>query len=203
MLLKGARQNGYYSWLAKGDACYFLSETAGVHAAALIILCLSNIIKDKDFGMTLSDLSMQLLPSQTCRSTPGQITQARKLVANKVAMLDFPKVLAEQVTRISLVFLELGREGPFYHLLDCIPRTQLINVLRCLSNSMRNVNTISRIQGLPGQAIRLTFMMILCPNDYRVTVAGREIHCGERQKIWIDVEHPNDDGNLPEQLTIY
>lgn len=188
----------------KGEATSLLSQTAGGHAVALIILCLSNVFPDDDFGTTLNTLSRRLLPSQNCRSSPGQLTQACQLVAKKVAMLDFPKALAEQVTRIRLVFLELGREGPFPHLLDCISKTHLIDVLDCLSSSLRNVDTTTRIKGLPGQAIMLTFMMILCPNDCRVTVAGKEIHRGERQKIWVDVDHDaTGEGHLPKQLKIH
>lgn len=57
----------------KGDGRSFLSPTAGGHAISLIILCLTSLGTENDCGTMLNTLSGQLLPSQSRRSSPGQL----------------------------------------------------------------------------------------------------------------------------------
>jgi hypothetical protein len=48
----------------KGDACSLVSQTAGGHAIALIILCISNTFEEENYGRILSTLSREFSPSK-------------------------------------------------------------------------------------------------------------------------------------------
>jgi hypothetical protein len=52
-------------------------------------------------------------------------------------MLDFPKVLAEQVTRVRMVYLELNQDSPTAHLLNAPQSSDLPVLLSRMSSSLR------------------------------------------------------------------
>jgi len=185
-VIRGNCRIGLIVGWRKGDTCSQLAETAGGQAIALIILCLTNMADAKSCGIILHRLSKTLLPPASCTSAPRQLADVCGLVSGKVAKLDFPQVLALQATRIRSVYLELRKDHP-RDLVEEVDWRCMVDVFEVLSCAPQRTNHLLRVTGTVGQAYVMSFMLVVCPDDCQVTVEGRTIHRGERNKVWVSM----------------
>ncbi|KAI4105437.1 MAG: hypothetical protein L6R37_002700 [Teloschistes peruensis] len=176
----------------KGDATSMLSQSAGGQAAALLALFLRNTYDHRTAGEILYRFSQRYMPRSRCVASIKQLAEVLTKVSGKIASMGYGNFLAEQVTKLRLVYLQLNRAIPACFLCIMTEETTA-EILECISRAQRETGTRARIRGTTSVSHIMTLLLVLCAEDVEVSVEGTVIHGGSNKRIFLEVVHPRSD----------
>ncbi|EAU33847.1 predicted protein [Aspergillus terreus NIH2624] len=162
----------------KGDAASYMAQSTGGQAIALLAVYLQNI-GVKSPGDVLYSISRGLLPLSACPSSPQMLERVTQVLAEKLAVVKFGTILAEQVCRIHKAYQQLQQDVPV-NLLEPMNDDWLSEVLVMLSHALREDKRMIRIRGCCWMGYILSLVVTLFAHDCLVTVEGVIIHQGHR-----------------------
>ncbi|GES63785.1 hypothetical protein ATEIFO6365_0007047200 [Aspergillus terreus] len=162
----------------KGDAASLMAQSTGGQAIALLAVYLQNI-GAKSPGDILYSVSRGLLPLSACSSSPQMLERVAQVLADKLAVIAFGTIFAEQVCRIHKAYQHLQQRVPT-RLLEPLNEDWLSEVLVMLSLALREDKRMIRIRGSCGIGYILSLVVTLFANDCLVAIEGVVIHQGHR-----------------------
>ncbi|MCJ1357314.1 MAG: hypothetical protein MMC33_007310 [Icmadophila ericetorum] len=145
------------------------------------------LYKTADAGNILYDLSQKSLPRDLAISSVGQLAAVGILMQNKLEVLGFGNLLARQVTRIHAVYEQLGLNLPD-DFLDPISAESMTDLLRGISQALREPSLIIRITGTRGLGQVLGLILIMFPEDTIVTDNGLVDYEAPRKSILVEID---------------
>lgn len=176
----------------KGDATSMLSQSAEGQAAALLALFLRNTYDHRTAGEILYRFSQRCMPRSRCVASIKQLAEVLTKVCGKIASMGYGNFLAEQVTKLRLVYLQLDKVVPV-NFLDDITEETAAELLECMSRAQRETDTRARIRGTMSVGHIMTFLLIMCADDVEISVEGTVIHGGSNKRIFLEVvDTPSD-----------
>ena len=104
----------------------------------------------------------------------------------KTRTLGFTHLLADTVTRIRRVYLNLSKAAPA-QLLEDTQNDYLLDFLNGLSHALREDHTVFRVTGSWAMGAIATLSLMICPEDTVLSVEQIILHQGIRQNILIEI----------------
>ncbi|KAL9117553.1 MAG: hypothetical protein Q9187_005911 [Circinaria calcarea] len=154
----------------KNDAPSYLANTAGGQSIALLIACLQNLGSGSQVG-------------EICHT----LSEVSKCIFAKVNSVGFTHHLADTVTRIRQVYLNLQKNAP-PQLLEGPSDDGLVDFLDGMSRALRDSDTLLRVTGISGMATIASLALLICPEDTTLSVEQIVIHQGSRLSVLIEIE---------------
>ncbi|KAL8779216.1 MAG: hypothetical protein Q9203_006662 [Teloschistes exilis] len=176
----------------KGDATSILSQSAGGQAAALLALFLRNTYDHRTAGEILYRLPQRCMSRSRCVASIKQLAEVLTKVSGKIASMGYGNFLAEQVTKLRLVYFQVDRAIPDDFLCNMTEETTA-EMLECISRAQRETGTRARIRGTTSVGHIMTFPLVLCADDVEIPVEGTVIHGGSNKYIFLEVVYPPSD----------
>ena len=129
------------------------------------------------------------------QASPSQLSEATGCVFAKASPVGFTHHLAETVTRIRQVYMNLSKNAP-PQLLAGTHNEYLTDFLHGLAQSMRKDDIILRVTGVWEMGAIAALSLMICPEDTVVFVEQLIIHQGSRQNVLIEISEGNVSGDL-------
>lgn len=179
------RLSTWIGW-AKDDAPAFMSQTAGGRTAALLCCALGSLYSSCRSGMTLFDLSRDILPLEQQTSSPTQLGDVCMALEGKLGCLGFGNHFALQVTRLRQCFFDAGLEVP-RDLADKPTEEDMCAFLSKLRAALQEESVIVHYSGTRCAGTFLSLALAICPEDVLVEVNGGIIMRGCRDNIMFSI----------------
>ncbi|KAJ6138764.1 hypothetical protein N7471_005250 [Penicillium samsonianum] len=170
----------------KGDSTSLLAQSIGGQAIALLAVCLCNIQR-QSVGHVFHAISKALLPRSVCLSSPSILQRAVEVLADKLALIGFGTIIANQVCRIHEAYTTLQQKVPI-NLLEELNEGWVAEMLVNISYALREDEGIMQIRGCCGMGYILALVITLFADDCTVTIEGLIIHQGKNSaSIIVDI----------------
>lgn len=180
----------------KGDSASLMAQSTGGQAIALLSVCLCSLYKDTT-GEILHAVSSAILPRSACSSSPGLLQKAAKILADKLMVIGFGNILAEQICRIHKAYDHLKQEVP-HGILQLLDQDWMAEFFIGVSRALQEQSSILRVQGCCGLGYISALMITLFPDDCTITIEDLVVHMGKNtSSINVDIVGSSS-GTLPE-----
>ena len=135
------------------------------------------------------------------QASPSQLSEATNCIFAKTSTLGFTHFLAETVTRIRQVYLNLSKPAPA-QLLEDSENNYLLEFLNGLTHALREDHTILRVTGVWAMGTIATLSLMICPEDTLLSVEQIVLHRGSRQNVLIDITNSDASISNPDSTTL-
>ncbi|KAL8946081.1 MAG: hypothetical protein Q9222_007473 [Ikaeria aurantiellina] len=170
----------------KGDAVSLLAQSTGGQAAALLALWLRNSFDYEKAGDVLFRLSQAFPSSSGNLASIKQLAEVVTKVSAKLSPMGYGNFLAEQVTKLRLVYLELNLDVPRLFLED-LSEVAAVELLQAISRAQRGDPINLRITGIRSVGHIMSLLLLLCADNVEISVENIVIHSGTKRCIFLDV----------------
>jgi sulfur transfer complex TusBCD TusB component (DsrH family) len=175
-----------------GDTAATLAQTAGGQAAALLTVCLVEMFCRNSTGHLLFELSLRILPRNSCLASMTHLSDLAETLANKLRPLAFGQHHAIHLTRIRETYLHAGIDVPpgiLSSLLDRLSVDAMADLLADVQLALRDETVVVRIEGFQGLGGIVALVMALCPDDVLLLVEDGIIAKGTRCSVIVSIKH--------------
>lgn len=181
----------HLDWMGKGRCAGFHEPDCRWTNCGLTLLCSRQPL----LGLTLFDLSRDVLPLEQQTSSPTQLGDVCMALEAKLGCLGFGNHFALQVTRLRQCFFDAGLEVP-QDIADTPTEEDMCAFLNKLRAALQDENLILHYSGTRGSGTFLSLVLAICPEDVLVEVNGGIVMRGCRDNIMFSIansQQPSDD----------
>ncbi|KAL8707180.1 MAG: hypothetical protein Q9220_007747 [cf. Caloplaca sp. 1 TL-2023] len=174
----------------KGDAVSLLAQSAGGQAAALLALWLRSSFSRDKAGDVFFRLSQQSLSSSRNLASVKQLAEVVSKVSAKLSPMGYGNFLAEQVTKLRLVYFQSNLDIPM-RFLENLSEVAAVELLSAISRAQREDAVKLRITGTRSVGHIMSLLLLLCADNVEISVERVVIHSGTNRCIFLEVGgHP-------------
>ena len=173
----------------KNDTASLMADSAGGQAISLLCLCLTNLFKHEEAGMTLSKLSAAMLPHGSNFASVSQLADVALLLSGRLGAIGFGNILAQEVVRIQSAISIIETNNKSHPgLLDSMTPESVVDLFQLLSRALTEDQRLCRISGGRSMGLLVGLLQVLFHQDLSITVEGTVLQASMKPKIMIDVK---------------